>query len=51
VSLAFAFHTSSGVLAPARISWATLLLYFVMIPLVVALGRAGGLIVFGGKGQ
>jgi len=51
VAFVFAFHTSIGTLAPARISWAALLLYFVMIPLVVALGRAGGLIVFGGKGQ
>jgi predicted heme/steroid binding protein/uncharacterized membrane protein len=49
--LVFAFHTACGVLTPNSINWAILFLYFVMVPLVVLLGRAGGLIVFGGKGQ
>jgi len=49
--LVFAFHTACGVLAPDSINWAALLLYFIMVPLVMMLGRAGGQIVFGGKGR
>jgi predicted heme/steroid binding protein/uncharacterized membrane protein len=46
-----AFHTARGALAPDSIQWALLFLYLLMIPLVVWLGRAGGLIVFNAKGR
>jgi predicted heme/steroid binding protein/uncharacterized membrane protein len=49
--LVLAFHTMSGALAPDSINWPVLSFYFVMIPLVVSLGRAGGLIVFSGRGR
>lgn len=49
--LVFAFHTACGTLDSDSIHWAILLLYFAMIPLVVLLGRAGGEIVFSGKGK
>lgn len=44
-------HTAHGVLAPESINWPILLLYVAMIPIIVFLGRAGGLIVFGGRGR
>jgi predicted heme/steroid binding protein/uncharacterized membrane protein len=49
--LVFAFHTASGALLPDSVHWALLFLYFLMIPLVVSLGRAGGLIVFNARGR
>jgi len=49
--LVFAFHTASRTLPPDSINWALLLLYVLMIPLVLWLGRAGGLIVFNAKGR
>lgn len=44
-------HTAYGVLAPGAINWPVMLLYAVMLPIIVLLGRAGGLIVFGGRGR
>jgi len=49
--LVFAFHAVSGSLPPASVHWPLLFLYSAMIPLVVSLGRAGGLIVFNARGR
>lgn len=48
---ALGVHTAYGALAPGAINWLILLLYAVMVPIIVLLGRAGGLIVFGGRGR
>jgi predicted heme/steroid binding protein/uncharacterized membrane protein len=44
-------HTFLGVLENEPVNWIILFLYFAMLPIVVFLGRAGGLIVFEGKGR
>jgi len=49
--LALALHSAWGPLGSDSINWTVLILYLVLIPLVVVLGRAGGLIVFSGKGR
>ena len=49
--LILAYHTACGALSSDSIDWAILILYFLMIPLAVLLGRMGGDIVFSGKGR
>lgn len=49
--LAVAVHTAHGNLDANTVNWAILLLYVLMVPVIVLLGRAGGLIVFSGKGR
>jgi len=49
--ITLAVHAAYGVLAPGSINWFVLLLYAVMVPIIVLLGRAGGLIVFEGRGR
>ena len=49
--LGCAVHAAFGVLSAEAINWPTLLLHLAAIPLAVMLGRAGGQIVFGGKGK
>ena len=44
-------HTAHGVLTQGSIDWLILMLYVAMVPIIVFLGRAGGLIVFGGRGR
>lgn len=50
-ALAFALHTACGELPSKPVNWLVLCLYLAMIPLVTLIGRAGGEIVFGGKGK
>ncbi len=49
--LVTAYHTACGRLAVSPVNWLLLLFYFSLVPIVTLLGRAGGQIVFGGKGR
>lgn len=44
-------HSMLGVLPQHSIHWGVVLLYWSMVPIITLIGRAGGLIVFGGKGR
>lgn len=44
-------HFSAGTLSPDALHWGVIALYVLLLPVITLLGRAGGQIVFGGKGR